>query len=157
MARHGMRVRGVDAPEENLLRARFIGEAMVIDNIVYRLARVKTLDADRRRRVDLTLFPGVLYHVQALFDQTGEFDARVRETGTTRIARYPSPKALRFDEPDSAAWNKFLRPMAPANSTRVERALSMPPGNRAAGATFYARARRQRACFRDNAESGIIP
>lgn len=64
MARHGMRVTGVDAREENLRRARFVTEAMGIDNIAYRRGRVETLARDEGRSYPLTLFLGVLYHVE---------------------------------------------------------------------------------------------
>jgi tRNA (mo5U34)-methyltransferase len=142
MARRGMRVTGMDAREENLRRARFVARAMGMNDIVYREGRVETLSADQGRQFDLTLFLGVLYHVEdpmlclrqvaavtgemcivetqvvdevegvaewgardwqrpyqgilALIDETGEFDAGVRETGVTPMATCPSPKALRF-------------------------------------------------------------
>ncbi len=142
MARRGMNVTAVDGREENLSRARFIAQAMAIDNVVYRHGRVETLASDLHRQFDLTLFLGVLYHVEdpmlclrqvaavtgemciietqvvdevegvaewgardwkrpyqgilALIDETGEFDAGVRETGMTPMATCPSPKALRF-------------------------------------------------------------
>jgi len=142
MARRGMRVTGVDGREENLSRARFIAQAMDVDNVSYRHGRVETLAADLAHKFDLTLFLGVLYHVEdpmlclrqvaavtgemcivetqvvdevegvaewgsrdwrrpyqgilALIDETGEFDAGVRETGMTPMATCPSPKALRF-------------------------------------------------------------
>jgi len=63
MARHGMRVRGVDAREENLVRARFVASAMGME-IRYRQGRVETLARDEGRTYDLTLFLGVLYHVE---------------------------------------------------------------------------------------------
>ncbi len=142
MARHGMNVTGVDARPENLERARFVARAMDIDNVGYRLGRVEALASDLGRTFPLTLFLGVLYHVEdpmmclrqvsavtgemcivetqvvdevegtaewgardwqrpyqgilALIDETGEFDAGVRETGMTPMATCPSPKALRF-------------------------------------------------------------
>ena len=64
MARRGMRVTGLDAREENLRRARFVAQAMGIDNVVYREGRVETLAANQARQFDLTLFLGVLYHVE---------------------------------------------------------------------------------------------
>jgi ubiquinone/menaquinone biosynthesis C-methylase UbiE len=64
MARQGMRVTGVDAREENLRRARFVAEAMGVDNITYRRGRVETLARDEARIYGLTLFLGVLYHVE---------------------------------------------------------------------------------------------
>src|SRR5580704_2431986 len=43
MARRGMQVTGVDAREETLSRARFIAQAMALDNVVYRPGRVESL------------------------------------------------------------------------------------------------------------------
>src|SRR3954471_25036240 len=63
MARHGMRVKGVDAREENLTRARFVAEAMG-SPVTYGQARVETLAASEGRTYDLVLFLGVLYHVE---------------------------------------------------------------------------------------------
>jgi ubiquinone/menaquinone biosynthesis C-methylase UbiE len=142
MARLGMNVVAVDGREENLRRARFVAEAMGIGNVTYRQGRVETLARDQARTFPLTLFLGVLYHVEdpmlclrqvaavtgemcvietqvvdevegsadwgardwqrpyqgiiALIDETGEFDAGVRETGMTPMATCPSPKALRY-------------------------------------------------------------
>jgi tRNA (mo5U34)-methyltransferase len=142
MARRGMKVVAVDGREENLRRARFVAQAMGIESIDYRQGRVETLAADQARQFDLTLFLGVLYHVEdpmrclrqvaavtremcvietqvvdevcgvaewgardwqrpyqgilALIDETGEFDAGIRETGMTPMATCPSPNALRF-------------------------------------------------------------
>jgi tRNA (mo5U34)-methyltransferase len=64
MARLGMRVTGVDARDANLRRARFVADAMGLDGITYRKGRVETLVADGGRKYDLTLFLGVLYHVE---------------------------------------------------------------------------------------------
>jgi tRNA (mo5U34)-methyltransferase len=64
MARRGMRVTGVDAREENLRRARFVTEAMGVSNVTYRQGRVETLARDEARTCHLTLFLGVLYHVE---------------------------------------------------------------------------------------------
>jgi hypothetical protein len=63
MARHGMRVIAIDAREENLNRARFVAEASGAD-IRFRQGRVETLAQDEGRTYDLTLFLGVLYHVE---------------------------------------------------------------------------------------------
>jgi tRNA (mo5U34)-methyltransferase len=63
MARHGMRVAAMDAREENLNRARFVAEASGAD-IRFRQGRVETLASDEGRTYDLTLFLGVLYHVE---------------------------------------------------------------------------------------------
>jgi len=64
MARHGMRVTGIDAREENLRRARFVAQAMRVNGIEYRLGRVETLARDQSHAYALTLFLGVLYHVE---------------------------------------------------------------------------------------------
>jgi len=142
MARRGMRVTGVDAREENLERARFVARAMGIASVEYRRGRVESLYAEQGRTFPVTLFLGVLYHLEdpmlclrqvaavtgeicivetqvvdevegvaewgarewqrpyqgilALIDETGEFDAGIRETGMTPMATCPSPKALRF-------------------------------------------------------------
>lgn len=142
MARRGMRVTGIDARKENLERARFVAQAMGIDSVDYRLGRVESLASDQRKIYPVTLFLGVLYHVEdpmlclrqvaavtgemcivetqvvdevegiaewgarewqrpyqgilALIDETGEFDAGIRETGMTPMATCPSPKALVF-------------------------------------------------------------
>jgi ubiquinone/menaquinone biosynthesis C-methylase UbiE len=65
MARRGVRsVTGFDGREENLRRARFVAAAMGVNGIDYRLGRVETLAADVARTFDLTLFLGVLYHVE---------------------------------------------------------------------------------------------
>ncbi len=64
MARRGMNVTAVDAREENLTRARFVAQAMGIDNVTYSPGRVETLAKDQNRTYELTLFLGVLYHVE---------------------------------------------------------------------------------------------
>ena len=65
MAKRGVgRVFGVDAREENLNRARFVAKAMGLDAIDYKQGRVETLAADQGRTYELTLFLGVLYHVE---------------------------------------------------------------------------------------------
>jgi tRNA (mo5U34)-methyltransferase len=65
MARRGVRsVMAVDARPENLKRARFVAEAMGAGNIVFRQGLVETLAADQARTFELTLFLGLLYHVE---------------------------------------------------------------------------------------------
>jgi SAM-dependent methyltransferase len=65
MARRGVRnVVGIDARPENLERARFVASAMGLDRIGYREGHVETLAAEQSRTFDLTLFLGVLYHVE---------------------------------------------------------------------------------------------
>jgi tRNA (mo5U34)-methyltransferase len=65
MSRRGVRsVTAIDARPENLRRARFVADAMGIGNIQYSPGRVETLGADLGRTFELTLFLGVLYHVE---------------------------------------------------------------------------------------------
>ena len=70
MARKGVRgVVGVDAREENLRRARFVADAQGVAGIEYREGRVESLAAGLAashpgQTFDLTLFLGVLYHVE---------------------------------------------------------------------------------------------
>lgn len=143
MARRGVRnVVAIDARPENLKRARFVSAAAGISNVVYRQALVEHLAAELGRTFELTLFLGLLYHVEdpmrclrqvaavtgelcvletqvvdevegstewgsrewtrpyhgiiAVIDETGEFDAQIRETGVSPMATCPSPKALLF-------------------------------------------------------------
>jgi len=112
MAKHGMLVTGIDAREENLRRARFVAEAMGVNNVCYKQGRVETLAGDEGRTYPLTLFLGVLYHVEdpmrclrqvaavtgelCVIEETGEFKDGNRETGVTPLATCPSPKALLF-------------------------------------------------------------
>ena len=143
MARRGLRkVYGIDAREENLRRARFVAEAMGLGEIDYSGGRVETLSVNPGRKFDLTLFLGLLYHVEdpmrclrevaavtgelcvietqvveevegetewgsrdwvrpyqgiiAIIDETGEFDAGIRETGVSPMATCPSTKALLY-------------------------------------------------------------
>jgi SAM-dependent methyltransferase len=63
MARRGMRVAAVDARKENISRARFVANASGA-GIAFRQGRVETLSQDEGRDYDLTLFLGVLYHVE---------------------------------------------------------------------------------------------
>lgn len=64
LARNGWRVTGIDAREESLQSARFASEAAGFPEIQYRQDRVETLANDVGRTFDLTLFLGVLYHVE---------------------------------------------------------------------------------------------
>ena len=69
MARRARRVVAIDARPENLNRARFVAEAMAIGNIDYRQGRVEDLAASfletgPARTFELTLFLGLLYHVE---------------------------------------------------------------------------------------------
>jgi ubiquinone/menaquinone biosynthesis C-methylase UbiE len=58
------RVVGVDVRPENLARARFVAAAMDARNVAYREGRVESLATDIGETFDLTLFLGVLYHVE---------------------------------------------------------------------------------------------
>jgi len=64
MAQRGWRVTGVDAREESLRSARFASEAAGVPDIRYRQGRVENLAAGEGHAYDLTLFLGVLYHVE---------------------------------------------------------------------------------------------
>lgn len=65
MAERGVkRVVGIDAREENLRRARFVAAAMGREGIEFKQARVETLAATEAGTYPLTLFLGVLYHVE---------------------------------------------------------------------------------------------
>jgi len=64
MARQGMFVTGVDAREENLRRARFVADASGFPGIQFHQGRVEKLASCEARTYDLTLFLGVLYHVE---------------------------------------------------------------------------------------------
>jgi ubiquinone/menaquinone biosynthesis C-methylase UbiE len=65
MARKGARnVLGIDARPENLHRARFVADAMGVTNVAFREGRVETLADDLGRTFELTLFLGLLYHVE---------------------------------------------------------------------------------------------
>jgi ubiquinone/menaquinone biosynthesis C-methylase UbiE len=64
MARRGWRVTGFDARAESLAAARFASQAAGLPDIRYKQGRVETLAADEGRQYDLTLFLGVLYHVE---------------------------------------------------------------------------------------------
>jgi tRNA (mo5U34)-methyltransferase len=64
MARLGWNVTGMDAREESLRSARFASEASGLPNIRYHQGRVETLYRNEGHAYDLTLFLGVLYHVE---------------------------------------------------------------------------------------------
>ena len=64
MARAGMRhVRGLDAREQSLKKARFIADALGLTNISFEEGNLESLDT-RGETYDLTLFLGVLYHLE---------------------------------------------------------------------------------------------
>ena len=143
MARKGLRrVAGMDVRESNLRKARFVAEAFGLANVSFFEGNCERLRANEVGQFDLTLFLGVLYHlenpvlclrnlssitrelcivetqvieevegvtewgarewtrpyqgVMAVIDESGEFYADNRETGSTPVALCPSPKALLF-------------------------------------------------------------
>jgi ubiquinone/menaquinone biosynthesis C-methylase UbiE len=57
-------VTGIDAREESLAAARFASAAAGFPDIRYKQGRVETLAHEEGRQYDLTLFLGVLYHVE---------------------------------------------------------------------------------------------
>ncbi|HWE07271.1 MAG TPA: methyltransferase domain-containing protein [Rhizomicrobium sp.] len=64
MARRGWNVTGVDARDESLFAARFASSAAGFPQIAFHRGLVETLARDENRAYDLTLFLGVLYHVE---------------------------------------------------------------------------------------------
>ena len=65
MAKKGVgRVLGVDVREENLRKARFVAEALGHPNISYCRANCEQLSAAEIGQFELTLFLGVLYHLE---------------------------------------------------------------------------------------------
>ncbi|MBI3933860.1 MAG: methyltransferase domain-containing protein [Acidobacteria bacterium] len=65
MARQGARqVVGVDVRESNLRRARFVAEAMGLPQVSFRQGNCERLAALEIGRFELTLFLGVLYHLE---------------------------------------------------------------------------------------------
>ena len=65
MARQGVgRVVGVDVRETNLRRARFVTEAMGLPQVSFRQGNCERLAATELGRFELTLFLGVLYHLE---------------------------------------------------------------------------------------------
>jgi ubiquinone/menaquinone biosynthesis C-methylase UbiE len=65
MAKKGIaRLVGIDVRESNLRRARFVAEAMGFSQIAFRQGNCERLRADEVGRFELTLFLGVLYHLE---------------------------------------------------------------------------------------------
>lgn len=58
------RVVGVDVREDNLRKARFVAEAMGFPQVVYQSANCERLSASQIGQFELTLFLGVLYHLE---------------------------------------------------------------------------------------------
>ena len=65
MARKGAgRVVGMDVRESNLRKARFVAEALELSQISFRKCNLEQLRAEDIGQFDLTLFLGVLYHLE---------------------------------------------------------------------------------------------
>jgi ubiquinone/menaquinone biosynthesis C-methylase UbiE len=65
MARMGIgRVVGVDVRASNLRRARFVAEAMGLSQVSFRQDNCERLTSEKHGRFELTLFLGVLYHLE---------------------------------------------------------------------------------------------
>ncbi len=65
MARRGMRrVVGMDVREINLRKARFVADVLGLTNVLFFEGNCEQLRADDFGRFDLTLFLGVLYHLE---------------------------------------------------------------------------------------------
>ncbi|HUP03534.1 MAG TPA: methyltransferase domain-containing protein [Bryobacteraceae bacterium] len=65
MARKGAcEVRGVDVREENLRKARFVAETLVLSNLSYERANCEDLSPETHGTYDLCLFLGLLYHLE---------------------------------------------------------------------------------------------
>lgn len=65
MAKQGVgRVLGVDVREDNLRKARFVAEMLNHPNISYHRANCEQLSASEIGQFELTLFLGVLYHLE---------------------------------------------------------------------------------------------
>ncbi len=64
LARQGLKhVLGVDVREASLAKARFVSEALAVENISWRQANCETLGPELGR-FDLCLFLGLLYHLE---------------------------------------------------------------------------------------------
>jgi len=65
MARQGAgQVVGLDVRESNLRKARFVAEALNFPQIAFHLANLERLHSDELGTFELTLFLGVLYHLE---------------------------------------------------------------------------------------------
>jgi tRNA (mo5U34)-methyltransferase len=65
MARRGVReVLGVDVRPENLARARFVSETLNLRNVRYEQGNCEELSADTHGGFELSLFLGLLYHLE---------------------------------------------------------------------------------------------
>ena len=65
LARQGARrVLGIDVRESNLKKARFVADALGLGNVEYRLGNCEDLSAESVGQYDLSLFLGILYHLE---------------------------------------------------------------------------------------------
>jgi ubiquinone/menaquinone biosynthesis C-methylase UbiE len=65
MARRGVsHVLGVDVREESLNKARFVSSALGLNNVSWLQANCEDLSLERHGRFELTLFLGILYHLE---------------------------------------------------------------------------------------------
>ena len=65
MARKGMReVRGMDVREVSLEKARFVSSVLGLRNVAFEQQNCEEMQPDRLGQFDLTLFLGVLYHLE---------------------------------------------------------------------------------------------
>ncbi len=65
MARKGVaQVLGVDVREANLRKARFISSALCLENVSWLESNCEDLSPERQGRFELTLFLGILYHLE---------------------------------------------------------------------------------------------
>ena len=65
LAKKGVRhVLGVDVREENLRKARFVSEALGLANVSWRQGNCEDLRVEETGEFDLTLFLGLLYHLE---------------------------------------------------------------------------------------------
>ena len=65
MARKGMReVRGVDVRESSLAKAQFVSEVLGLRNLAFNQQNCETLRVDETGPYELSLFLGILYHLE---------------------------------------------------------------------------------------------
>ena len=65
MAKKGVdRIVGVDVRESNLRRARFVAEALNLPQVSFRQGNLERLRAEELGQFELTLFLGLLYHLE---------------------------------------------------------------------------------------------
>ena len=65
LARQGAETVAIEGRERNLAKARFVKEALGLDNLTLRLEDVRELSRERHGEFDVTLCLGLLYHLDA--------------------------------------------------------------------------------------------